>query len=172
MHVLLVEDNFINQKVMAQQLRRFGCVVYVANNGLEALDVLQQSHFATSPHPPAAEIKKRGSFATTEQVGLGIQRRSSKGTMIWPIPLSVLLMDLEMPVMDGLSCVRRIREMQRDGELRAHVPVIAVTANARSEQIAVAMQTGMDLVLTKPFRIPEVLPQIEALAHRHSFESE
>jgi CheY-like chemotaxis protein len=149
MHVLLVEDNFINQKVMAQQLRRFGCVVYVANNGLEALDVLQQSHFATSPHPPAAEIKKRGSFATTEQVGLGIQRRSSKGTMIWPIPLSVLLMDLEMPVMDGLSCVRRIREMQQDGELRAHVPVIAVTANARSEQIAVAMQTGM--VSARPF---------------------
>ncbi|OCK94028.1 uncharacterized protein K441DRAFT_563771 [Cenococcum geophilum 1.58] len=172
MHVLLVEDNFINQKVMAQQLRRFGCVVHVANNGLEALDVLQQSHFATSPHPPAAEIKKRGSFATTEQVGLGIQRRSSKGTMVWPIPLSVLLMDLEMPVMDGLSCVRRIREMQQDGELRAHVPVIAVTANARSEQIAVAMQTGMDLVLTKPFRIPEVLPQIEALAHWHSFEPE
>jgi len=72
--------------------------------------------------------------------------------MVWPIPLSVLLMDLEMPVMDGLTCVSRIREMQRDGELRAHVPVIAVTANARSEQIAVAMQTGMDLVLTKTFR--------------------
>jgi hypothetical protein len=58
-------------------------------------------------------------------------------------------MDLEMPVMDGLSCVRRIREMQQDGELRAHVPVIAVTANARSEQIAVAMQTGM--VSERPF---------------------
>jgi CheY-like chemotaxis protein len=128
---------------MAQQLRRFGCVVHVANNGLEALDILQQSHFATSPHSPAAEIKRKGSFVTTEQVGLGIRRKSTKDTIVWPIPLSVLLMDLEMPVMDGLSCVRRIREMQRDGQLRSHVPVIAVTANARSEQITVAMQTGM-----------------------------
>ncbi|OCL05665.1 hypothetical protein AOQ84DRAFT_93812 [Glonium stellatum] len=169
MHVLLVEDNFINQKVMAQQLRRFGCVVHVANNGLEALDVLQQSHFATSPHVPATEVKKISNTAATERIGLGVRRRSSKDITAWPIPLSVLLMDLEMPVMDGLSCVRRIREMQRDGELRAHVPVIAVTANARSEQIAVAMQTGMDLVLTKPFRIPEVLPRIEALAHRGNF---
>jgi hypothetical protein len=51
-------------------------------------------------------------------------------------------MDLEMPVMDGLACVRRIREMQAEGTM-SRVPVIAVTANARSDQISGAMEAGM-----------------------------
>jgi CheY-like chemotaxis protein len=58
------------------------------------------------------------------------------------MPLSVVLMDLEMPVMDGLACVRRIREMQAEGTM-SRVPVIAVTANARSDQISGAMEAGM-----------------------------
>jgi CheY-like chemotaxis protein len=35
-----------------------------------------------------------------------------------------------MPIMDGLECMRRIREMERDGKLLGHVPIIALTANA------------------------------------------
>ena len=57
--------------------------------------------------------------------------------------LSVILMDLEMPVMDGLTCARMIRELQREGKIVSHVPIIAVTANARSEQIDTALQSGM-----------------------------
>ena len=57
--------------------------------------------------------------------------------------LSVVLMDLEMPVMDGISCVRRIRELQATGLIRGHVPVIAVTANARKDQIMMSMSAGM-----------------------------
>lgn len=53
--------------------------------------------------------------------------------------------------------------MQMVGEIGSHVPVIAVTANARSEQIAVALDAGMDSVVTKPFRIPELVPQMHAL---------
>ena len=49
--------------------------------------------------------------------------------------LSVVLMDLEMPVMDGITCVKEIRELQPMGKIRGHVPVIAVTANARKDQI-------------------------------------
>lgn len=60
-----------------------------------------------------------------------------------PIPLSVMLLDLEMPIMDGLTCVKRIREMQKEGIVKGHVPVIAVTANARNEQIAEARGAGM-----------------------------
>lgn len=41
-------------------------------------------------------------------------------------PLSIVLMDLEMPVMDGLTCVRKIREWQKSGKLTKPVPVIAV----------------------------------------------
>ncbi|KAM0221349.1 hypothetical protein ACHAQD_005252 [Fusarium lateritium] len=77
--------------------------------------------------------------------------------------LSVILMDLEMPKMDGLECVSEIRRMQKEGLIKEHVPVIAVTANVRDEQIRTALQTGMDDLVSKPFRIPEVLSKIELL---------
>lgn len=57
--------------------------------------------------------------------------------------VDVVLMDLEMPVMDGLTCARRIRELQGQGTLISHVPLIAVTANARMEQIETSMVAGM-----------------------------
>lgn len=56
--------------------------------------------------------------------------------------LDVVLMDLEMPVMDGLTCARKIRELQREGAI-AYVPLIAVTANARKEQINDTLDAGM-----------------------------
>ncbi|KAK8054481.1 hypothetical protein PG994_009548 [Apiospora phragmitis] len=77
--------------------------------------------------------------------------------------LSVVLMDLEMPNMDGLTCVREIRKMQNDGKVRGHVPVIAVTANVRDEQITSAKRSGMDDVVSKPFRIPDLIRKIEVL---------
>lgn len=58
-------------------------------------------------------------------------------------PLSVVLMDTEMPIMDGLTCVRKVRELQREGSIIGHVPIISATANARSEQIEVATAAGM-----------------------------
>ncbi len=59
------------------------------------------------------------------------------------LDLSVILMDLEMPFMDGLTCARKIRESEASGEVVRHVPIIAVTANARSEQIDTALAAGM-----------------------------
>jgi len=52
-------------------------------------------------------------------------------------------MDLEMPIMDGLTCTQRIRELERSGQVIGHVPIIAVTANARAGQIDVALGSGM-----------------------------
>ncbi|KAF2663463.1 hypothetical protein BT63DRAFT_484198 [Microthyrium microscopicum] len=78
--------------------------------------------------------------------------------------ISIVLMDIEMPVMDGLTCVRRIRELQLSGELTAHVPVLAVSANARGEQVRQALDAGMDDSISKPFRIPDLLPKLESLA--------
>jgi len=125
---------------MAQQLRRQGCVVDVASHGLEALAFLKSTVYATKPIPDPARP------ATSS-----------------PPLLSVILLDLEMPIMDGLTCIRHIRDMERQGELTGHVPVIAVTANARSEQIANALGQGMDQVITKPFRIPDLLGQMKSL---------
>ncbi|KAL8950424.1 MAG: hypothetical protein Q9222_003539 [Ikaeria aurantiellina] len=83
------------------------------------------------------------------------------------VDLGVILMDLEMPVMDGLTCARKIRELQRSGDIVRHVPIIAVTANARSEQIDTARASGMDDVVSKPFRIPDLIPKIELLDAQH-----
>ncbi|KAG9594110.1 histidine kinase, partial [Aureobasidium melanogenum] len=129
-HILIVEDNRINQRVMSQQLRKLGCVVHTADHGQDCLDFLQTTIFTSN----------------------------SKN-----IPLSIILMDLEMPVMDGLTCVRRIREYEATGKVTSHVPVIAITANARSEQINIAMEAGMDTVVTKPFRIPDLVPRMQSL---------
>jgi CheY-like chemotaxis protein len=68
-----------------------------------------------------------------------------------------------MPTMDGLTCIRRIRELQEQKTINRHVPVIAVTANARPEQVTAAFDAGMDQVVTKPFRIPELMPQMHSL---------
>jgi signal transduction histidine kinase/DNA-binding NarL/FixJ family response regulator len=129
-HILIVEDNIVNQKVLSKQLRSVGCIVSVANHGEEALAFLATSRFWKGQEEDGKE-------------------------------LAIVLMDLEMPVMDGLTCVKRIRELQREGIIVKHLPVIAVTANVRSEQIAVAKECGMDSIVTKPFRIPELLPEME-----------
>ncbi|KUJ18979.1 putative histidine kinase M3YPp [Mollisia scopiformis] len=134
-HVLIVEDNIVNQKVLSKQLRSAGCIVHVANHGLEALSFLSITRYWT-----------------------GLE---SSGT-----ELSIVLMDLEMPVMDGLTCVKEIRKLQQEGKIVGHIPVIAVTANARSEQISMAKEAGMDSVVTKPFRIPELLPEMERQVRR------
>jgi CheY-like chemotaxis protein len=76
-------------------------------------------------------------------------------------------MDKEMPIMDGLQCTSKIREMESVGEFKCHIPIIAVTANARSEQIATLLAAGMDDVVSKPFRIGELIPKIEELASRY-----
>jgi CheY-like chemotaxis protein len=111
LHILVVEDNLVNQKVVSKQLRKSGHFVSVANHGEEALEFIRGSEFWL-------------------EEGGGVR-------------LSVVLMDLEMPVMDGITCVKRIRELQRIGLIRGHVPVIAVTANARKDQIIMSMNAGM-----------------------------
>ncbi|KHN96745.1 ATPase-like, ATP-binding domain protein [Metarhizium album ARSEF 1941] len=83
------------------------------------------------------------------------------------VDISVILMDLEMPVMDGMTCARKIRELEREGTIITHIPIIAVTAYARPEQIQSAKAAGIDDVISKPFRIPELLPKIEELVSRY-----
>lgn len=70
--------------------------------------------------------------------------------------------------MDGLECARRIRELEESGEIVSHVPIMAVSANARAEQLKLAKESGMDDAIAKPFRIAELLPKIEMLTRRWS----
>lgn len=75
-------------------------------------------------------------------------------------------MDVEMPVMDGLGAVRRIRQLESKGDITHHVPVIAITANARPEQVTTALEAGMDEVVTKPFLVRELVPRMVALVQK------
>ena len=129
----------VNQKVLQRQLHNNGISTKVANHGGEALEALKSSTYWASASSPAST----------------------------PDEISVVLMDKEMPVMDGLQCTSKIREMEQEGKFRRHVPIIAVTANARAEQIATLLAAGMDDVVSKPFRIGELIPKIEELAGRY-----
>ena len=131
--VLLVEDNIVNQKVLGKQLKKAGCEVHVANHGLEALNILDKDTF------------------------------------------DVVLMDLEMPVLDGLAAMRRIRrkEAAEEGLLGEAIkvgarggdrlPIIAVTANVRKEQIDAAMDAGADRVMQKPFKAADLVYMMKSL---------
>ena len=149
LNVLVVEDNLINQKVLATQLRKIGCVVHVANHGQEAIEQIMLSQywisFPTTTSPNAKRVSKSSPPA---------------------IQIDVVLMDLEMPVMDGQTCARKLREMQLEGKIKGHIPVIAVTANAREEQILMARQSGIDDVVSKPFRIVELVPKMKEVVAR------
>lgn len=140
--VLLVEDNIINAQVLMKQLERAGCVVYIANHGLEALDFLTNCKVW---HQPAEDSPL--------------------------IELDCILMDVEMPVLDGLSCTRRIRALEGQGSLLQRLSIIAITANARAEQIEDAFAAGVDGILPKPFRVLDVLSKMEELKPRRSAPS-
>jgi signal transduction histidine kinase/CheY-like chemotaxis protein len=73
----------------------------------------------------------------------------------------VVLMDLQMPVMDGLEATRRIREL--DGG-RAAVPILAVTASALPEQVEACREAGMDGHLAKPIDRESLLAAVTSLA--------
>lgn len=61
----------------------------------------------------------------------------------------LVLMDIQMPGMDGLECARRLRAQQREGVLPAF-PILALTAHALDADVAASLEAGMDEHLTKP----------------------
>ncbi|WRT68535.1 uncharacterized protein IL334_005512 [Kwoniella shivajii] len=136
-HVLIVEDNLINQTVLARQLRHCNVTCDVANNGLEALE----------------KIRTVCSINTIEA------------------PFDCILMDLEMPVMDGLTALKHIREEEAEGKLNKNL-VIALTGNARQGQIDEAMSRGMDDVVIKPYRLDDLLQKIEAMMRLRGGENQ
>jgi CheY-like chemotaxis protein len=192
LNVLLVEDNLVNQKVLSKQLQKAGCIVSVAGNGVEALEFL------------TASVYWRG----------GSKKRDTPNeadTCTAPPPelnlihdLDIVLMDIEMPVMDGLTCARLIRNQEQQGllgppsptpllspqisssplspiasfsepndmttkkprKVSTRLPILAVSANARSEQVEEALAAGMDDAIAKPFRIQELWPKMAGLVDR------
>ena len=122
--ILLVEDNRVNQLVIKRILEKRGHKVIVANNGCEALAILDDA----------------GSLG-----------------------FDCVLMDMQMPGMDGLACTAAIRERERT--TGRHLQIIALTANAMDEDEARCFQAGMDSYLSKPLQPDKVLDVIEAHLH-------
>jgi signal transduction histidine kinase len=106
--VLLVEDNVVNRMIGAEMLKSFGVEVMEAEDGAQALAVLERQR------------------------------------------VDLVLMDIQMPVLDGYEATRQARE--RETRLRLpRVPIVALTANAFDEDAAQSMAAGMDAHLAKPY---------------------
>jgi len=106
--ILLVEDNSINQIVAKSLLTNLGAQVEIANNGQEALNLLEQGYY------------------------------------------DVVLMDCQMPIMDGYSATKVIRESQ---QAYKDIHIIAMTANAMSGDRDKCLDAGMNDYLTKPIDV-------------------
>ena len=120
--VLLAEDNEMNQMIAQAILTEFGLDVVIANNGEEAVRLIDESPAGT---------------------------------------YDIILMDIQMPVMDGYQAARLIRSLE-DRE-KAELPIIAVTANAFEEDRKLALESGMNGHLAKPYDIPKMLETITDL---------
>lgn len=70
----------------------------------------------------------------------------------------LILMDIMMPVMDGLEASRRIRALDREDAKT--IPIVAMTANAFSEDIRKTREAGMDAHLSKPIQVPLMIKTI------------
>jgi CheY-like chemotaxis protein len=112
-HLLLVEDNRINQVVASRMLDKLGLTHDIANHGGEALEKLASKAY------------------------------------------DLILMDMEMPGMDGPEATMRIRAREAEtGEKR--IPIIAMTANAMHEDRQRCLASGMDDHLPKPVEMTKL----------------
>ncbi len=78
-------------------------------------------------------------------------------------PFDLIFMDVQLPVLNGLEATRRIRAEEDGGH---HVPIVALTASATTEDRTACLEAGMDLHLHKPFRRADLDAALAALADR------
>ncbi|MCA8942639.1 MAG: response regulator, partial [Planctomycetes bacterium] len=75
----------------------------------------------------------------------------------------VVLMDMMMPIMDGLAATAMIRKHEQDAGGNAHLPIIALTANAMSHDRERCLDAGMDDFVAKPIRREELLAKLRSV---------
>ncbi len=111
-HVLLVEDNPVNQRLGRKQLEKIGFTVTSADDGRAAIEAVRRENF------------------------------------------DVVFMDLQMPDMDGLTATRAIRRSELVTGL--HVPIVALTADARAQDRMECLASGMDDYFSKPVSLNDL----------------
>ena len=85
-------------------------------------------------------------------------------TALQRVPYDVVLMDVQMPEMDGLEATRLLRSQESEGE---HQWIVALTANAMDGDRERFMAAGMDDYLSKPLRADTLLEKLLAYRGRH-----
>jgi len=80
-------------------------------------------------------------------------------------PFDLILMDMQMPVLDGLAATREIRRKEAEMQLRP-VPIIAVTANASQADRKRCLAVGMNDFLAKPVKMNGLVATIERWSRR------
>ena len=130
-HVLFAEDGPDNQRLISLLLQKAGAEVTIAENGQEAFDLAM------------------GDLNTDASQRETLHR-----------PIDVILMDMQMPVMDGYEATRRLREAGYTG------PIIALTANAMSDDRQKCVESGCDDYATKPIDRAKLLEVVARHATR------
>lgn len=120
LNVLLAEDNVVNQKIAAFNLKKLGYSVVIAENGEIAVNKFQKDKF------------------------------------------DLILMDIQMPVMNGYDAARNIRLLEEEMPGNNHIPIIALTANAMKGDMEKCISAGMDSYLSKPFKTNELLSTLKS----------
>ena len=78
--------------------------------------------------------------------------------------VDIVLLDINLPDIDGCEVARRLRSSKK--EYLAHVPVIAVTANAMRGDAQKFLDAGCDVYMAKPINIIELLDTVNTLVHK------
>ena len=84
-------------------------------------------------------------------------------TNIQPAEYDVVFMDIQMPVMNGLDATRQIRKLENP--YAAGIPIIAMTADAFSENVAECLEAGMNSHIAKPIDINNVIKELKKIRH-------
>ena len=75
----------------------------------------------------------------------------------------LILMDIQMPVMDGITTTKKIREIEASTGSPAHIPIIAITANALSGDKEMCLAAGMNDYISKPYQIEDLVHKMKNL---------
>ncbi|XP_042401261.1 probable histidine kinase 2 [Zingiber officinale] len=138
MNIFLAEDVPILQQVATKLISRLGASVTSCENGLNALDLI------------------RDALRKLDSTHEGNASNDSKG-----FPYDAILMDCEMPFMNGYEATRLIREEERNYSLR--IPIIALTAHVSPEEERKTALAEMNFHLTKPLQANQLLHVINTV---------
>jgi len=140
LRVLVVDDNKINLQLLVMFMKKSGFTYEQAEDGKEALEKYQAAH------------KDR---SKSTKSGDGSEKRQGKtlGGFDW------VLMDISMPIMDGIEATRHIREFEREHDLEP-ANIVALTGLASEDAQRDAKTAGVDIFMAKPVRFAALKKQM------------